>query len=104
MDLAVDIYRLAQAFPPEERYNLTSQVKKSVVSIPSNMAEGAGRNTHGEFNQFLGHATGSSYELETQLILSNRLGFAHPESFEDLIARLQRLQKQIYNFKQSLNR
>ena len=75
MNLTLDVYHLTQHFPKEEKFNLTSQIRRSAVSVPSNIAEGAGRNTNKDFNNFLGIATGSCYELETQLILSKRLGF-----------------------------
>ena len=73
IELAKEVYGIVETFPVEESFGLTHQIKKSVVSIPSNIAEGAGRNSNAEFNQFLGYANGSSYELETQLILSEKL-------------------------------
>jgi four helix bundle protein len=63
MQLAVAVYRLTDAFPREERYGLTSQIRRSAVSIPSNIAEGQGRTNLGEFRQFLGIARGSNCEL-----------------------------------------
>ncbi|HKI18088.1 MAG TPA: four helix bundle protein [Isosphaeraceae bacterium] len=75
MSLVTDIYRATQGFPPEERYGLTSQIRRAAVSIPSNIAEGQARPTHGEFRQFLGHAKGSMAELETQLLIAENLGF-----------------------------
>ena len=75
IDLAVDVYQLTEKLPKEERYGLISQINRRVVSSPSNIAEGAGRNTTKEFNNFLGIAQGSSFELDTQLIISSRLNF-----------------------------
>jgi four helix bundle protein len=65
MQLAVEIYELTKAFPREEGYGLTSQIRRSVVSIPSNIAEGNGRLNPREFRQFLGIARGSTYEVQT---------------------------------------
>ena len=75
MDLAVQVYELSSKFPSDERFGLMSQVRRCAVSIPSNISEGAGRNTKGEFKQFLGIANGSAYELQTQLIIANKLNF-----------------------------
>lgn len=69
--LAKTVYQLTKRFPDSERFGLISQLNRCSVSIPSNIAEGAGRNTSGEFKQFLGISIGSLYELETQLIISN---------------------------------
>jgi four helix bundle protein len=67
MQLAVSVYELTKQFPREELYGLTSQVRRSAVSIPSNIAEGQGRANPGEFRQFIAIARGSNCELETQL-------------------------------------
>lgn len=75
MDLAVGVYAATKSFPKEETYGLTSQIRRAVVSISSNIAEGRSRNTIGEFIYLLGVAKGSVAELESQLILANRLGF-----------------------------
>ena len=69
------VYRATRDFPREELYGLTSQIRRAAVSIPSNIAEGQGRLTRGEFRQFLGHARGSIAELETQLLISQNLEF-----------------------------
>jgi four helix bundle protein len=66
IEVTVDVYKVTAKLPKEEIYGLTSQIRESAVSIPSNIAEGAGRNSKGEFNQFLGYSNGSSYELTTQ--------------------------------------
>jgi four helix bundle protein len=82
MDLAVRVYGTTSSFPREERFGLTSQLRSCAVSIPSNIAEGHGRLTRGEWRQFLGHARGSTLEMQTQLILSKRLGFGDPAALE----------------------
>lgn len=73
MDLVVDVYRATDEYPTEEKYGLTSQMRRSAVSIPSNIAEGSGRNSNQQFNYFLGVASGSTSELITQTFLSERL-------------------------------
>jgi four helix bundle protein len=78
--LAVAIYKQTAGFPSAEKYGLTSQLRRAAVSIPSNIAEGQGRLTKGEFSQFLGHARGSLHELETQLEIAAELGLITKES------------------------
>ena len=73
MDVAVETYRLTGSFPKEEMFGLTSQMRRAAVSIASNIAEGEGRKSKNEFSHFLGIALGSKSELETQLILSERI-------------------------------
>jgi len=75
MDLVEMVYKLTNQFPPQETYNLVSQINRSAVSIPSNVAEGKGRNSDKEFRQFLYIARGSLFELRTQLELARRLGY-----------------------------
>ena len=75
IDLAKIVYRLTQSLPSEEKFGLVAQMRRSAVSIPSNVAEGQARHTTGEFIQFISHAEGSVAELDTQLILSVSLGF-----------------------------
>jgi four helix bundle protein len=75
MDLAEQVYQISKAFPREELYGLTSQIRRSAVSVPSNIAEGHCRNGRREFVHHLSIALGSLGELETQLILAQRLGY-----------------------------
>lgn len=75
MDLVEEVYRIIKLLPSDERYALIDQIKRSSVSIPSNIAEGRGRNSDREFLRFLNIANGSAYELETQLIICQRLGY-----------------------------
>ncbi|WP_454665270.1 four helix bundle protein [Algoriphagus halophytocola] len=82
---------------------MISQINRSVVSIPSNIAEGAGRNTNKEFNNFLGIAQGSSFELDTQLIISNRLNFISKEEYHKVELQLEHIQNMIAKLKKSLN-
>jgi four helix bundle protein len=73
IELATAIYRLTRGFPKDEVYGLTSQIRRSAVSVPSNIAEGQGRLSTGEFRQFLGFARGSNFELQTQLEIARAL-------------------------------
>ncbi len=85
IDLVADVYRHTKSFPKEEIYGLTSQIRRSAVSIPCNIAEGQGRLTKGEFKQFQGHARGSLLELQTQITIAKRLEFLDEASAATLI-------------------
>ena len=102
IDLAEEVYKLTADFPGTEKFNLESQIKRSVVSIASNIAEGAGRGSKNEFKHFLTIAVGSSYELETQLILSSRLNYTSKERTDELIAKLDEIQKMLIGLQKSL--
>ncbi|MGA3056004.1 MAG: four helix bundle protein [Candidatus Korobacteraceae bacterium] len=80
--LVIDVYSITKGFPRDEIYGLTSQLRRSAVSIPSNIAEGQGRATKGEFVQFLCHARGSLFEVETQIVMAKELGYIAPEAEE----------------------
>jgi four helix bundle protein len=75
MALVTEIYEVTSSFPTAEMFGLTSQIRQAAVSIPSNIAEGQGRSSTGEFRQFLGHARGSLAELETQLYIAKNLRY-----------------------------
>jgi four helix bundle protein len=74
IEFVTRVYDITGSFPTEEKFGLISQIRRSAISIPSNIAEGAARNSRKEFIQFLSIAQGSTSELETQLIISNNLG------------------------------
>jgi four helix bundle protein len=78
IQLTVLVYQLSKTFPREDLYGLTSQMRRSAVSIPANIAEGAGRLNTPEYRQFLGIARGSSFELHTHLTIARELGFGNP--------------------------
>ena len=84
MKLVTEIYQISQKFPKEEIYGLTSQIRRSAISIPSNIAEGKGRHTNPEFCQFLIHARGSLLELETQLQIACNLGYLESQKMDVL--------------------
>ena len=86
MDLVANIYLISRAFPPDERYGLISQMRRCAVSIPSNIAEGAGRSSAPEFRRFLYYSLGSCSELETQVMISNRIGYL--QEISELLSKL----------------
>jgi len=89
--LVTDVYSLTATFPRDEIYGLTSQLRRAAVSIPSNIAEGQGRATKGEFIQFLCHARGSLFEVETQLEIGRNLGYIATEQQTPLASELSEL-------------
>ena len=91
MILVRDIYRATRAFPSEERYGLTSQLRRAAVSVPSNIAEGQARYSRREFNHFLNNARGSLAEVETQIMLANDLGHLAAKDAETLLVQTSEL-------------
>jgi four helix bundle protein len=102
MELVTRIYRGTQSFPHGERFGLVSQLRRSAVSIPSNVAEGQGRLSKGEFRQFLGQARGSLLELETQIVIAGNLGYFEQQQSEDLLNRSAELGRMLNGLIQSL--
>ena len=100
--LVTEIYLLTDKFPDKERFGLISQINRSSVSVASNIAEGAGRGSKKDFSLFLGYALASSFDLETQLIISNNLNFISNEQKEDVVNKLNIIQRKIYNLMKSL--
>jgi four helix bundle protein len=85
MELVAEIYRLTRAFPADEMFGLVSQLRRAAVSIPSNIAEGYGRTSTGEYKQFLGHARGSLWEVETQILIAPKLKYLGDEEADGLL-------------------
>ena len=79
IELSLAVYRFTSSFPPSERYGLIGQLRPAAVSVASNIAEGYGRSTRGEYVQFLGHARGSICEVQTQLVIAAGLGYGKEE-------------------------
>lgn len=104
IELAKEVYIICADLPKDEQFGLISQIKRAVVSIPSNIAEGAGRNNDREFYHFLGIANASSFELQTQLILTKELNLLNAEKVNGLISNLNEIQKMIYSFKSNLKK
>jgi four helix bundle protein len=104
MDLASDCYKITKKFPKEELFGITSQIRRSAVSIPSNIAEGQGRNSKNEFVHFLGIAQGSLRELETQIILSQRVEYISYEEKEKVLSLSKEVGIFLVKLKSSLKR
>jgi four helix bundle protein len=102
MQLTVAVYKMTQSFPREETYGLTSQIRRSAISIPSNIAEGQGRLNTGEFRQFLGVARGSNCELQTQLELSRALNFGESAKLDEAEGLSHEVGKMLYSLLESL--
>ena len=102
MDIAVHVYEIANFLPNDEKFNLIYQIKKCAVSIPSNIAEGAGRNGEKEFAQFLGIANGSTFELITQLILAKRLNLIKENIIQPTINQLVEVSNMNFSFQKTL--
>jgi four helix bundle protein len=96
VDLVVEIYKITKAFPDTEKFNLISQMQRSGTSIPSNIAEGAGRISGAYFKQFLAIALGSAYELETQLIISKKLSYISEERYDAILKDVTEIQRMIF--------
>ena len=95
MDLVIEIYRTTGNFPSQEIYGLTNQIRRAAVSIPSNIAEGAARQTKKEFANYLHMAQGSLSELDTQVELAKRLGYLDAKSWSALDTRMEQIDKMI---------
>lgn len=93
MDLVAEIYSSTQVFPKAEMYGLVSQLRRAAVSVPSDIAEGHARQSTGEFRQFLGHALGSVAELDTQILIGEKLGYLDADRSNNLLSRTREVGK-----------
>ncbi len=98
MELTSLVYKYTQSLPDQERFGLVSQMRRSAVSIPSNIAEGCSRSSQTELNRFIEIAIGSAFELETQLLLCENLGYCSNEENQNIIVMLHSIQKQMNQF------
>jgi four helix bundle protein len=98
IDLCVLIYKQTATFPGEEKFGLVSQLRRASVSISSNIAEGASRESNKEFLYFLSISNGSAFEIETQLIIANRLNYMDDDNLALLLNNVTEIQKMIYSF------
>lgn len=103
IDLAIDFYQVISSFPSTEKFGLITQMKRAVVSIPSNIAEGAGRNSNKEFKHFLSISLGSAFEVETQLIIANRLELINNTIAKELNDKISDIQRMIFSLEKTLS-
>ncbi len=101
IELATNTYKISSSFPKSEIYSLTSQMRRSAVSIGSNIAEGAGRQSNKEFAKYLRIAYGSACELETQVIIAKNLSYLTAINFSDFVKELHEIQKMIYSLEKN---
>jgi len=96
----VRIYGLTRSFPSDERFGLTAQLRRASVSIPSNIAEGAGRGSKRYFAQFVGIATGSASEVETQLLIARDLELGNTDEIDSAIVEIRRIRKMLWGLRE----
>jgi four helix bundle protein len=102
VDFVVEVYKLTDSFPNAEKFGLISQIRRASVSIPSNIAEGAARNSEKEFLQFLSISQGSTSEVATQILISFRLGFIDEKNYLDLSAKLNEIGRMLTGLRNHL--
>ncbi len=102
IQLSVTLYRLISQFPQDERFGLTNQLRRAGVSVVSNIAEGYGRTSTGEYKHFLGIARGSLNEVKTQLVISRELRFGNPEALNDADGLAEEVSKLLFSFLRGL--
>lgn len=98
VDLSKEVYLLTQKFSTEHKFGISSQLYRAAVSIPSNIAEGSARKSEKDFAHFLSMSLGSAFELETQLIIAKQCNLATDADYDNLLNKVEALQKQIKSF------
>jgi len=104
VEFVVQIYKMTETFPRDERFGLTSQVRRAAVSIPANIAEGAARQSPKEFKYFLSNAQGSVSELATEILIAQKLGYLNQETFDSGNTELTSIGRMILGLSRSVNR
>ena len=102
MELTAEVYRLVKLLPKEETFSISDQMRRAAVSIPSNIAEGKNRNSSKEFKQFLSIARGSTAELETQLLICNRINYFSVKETESAINMCKEIGRMLYGLMESI--
>ena len=102
IQLSKDIYTLTESFPDKEKFSLSNQIQRAAVSVASNIAEGSSRNSEIEFVRYLEIVMGSAFEVETQLIIANEIGYISNNRLEGEVEKLHTLQKQLNQFIQKV--
>jgi four helix bundle protein len=102
IDFVITVYQTTESFPKEEKFGLTSQIRRAAVSIPANVAEGAARQSGKEFAHFLSNAQGSASELETELLIAHRLGYLGENNYQTMRSTLDSIGRMIVGLSQHL--
>jgi four helix bundle protein len=102
VDLVARVYEITKTFPTDERFGLTQQLRRAAVSVPSNIAEGKGRGTAAEFSRFLSIATGSLTEVDTQLVIAERLGFITNDTLDEVAGKIAEVGRIMTGLRKSL--
>jgi len=102
IEMVGDVYEITSCFPKHEMFGIINQIRRSAVSIPSNIAEGAGKGTNKDFKKYVAIASGSCNELETQLIISNKLDYISEVDFTMIKEKLTRIQNMLFGLQRSL--
>ena len=102
IDFVVKVYKVTEAFPKDEKFGLTSQLRRAAVSIPANIAEGAARRSDKEFAHFLSNSQGSASEVETELLISTKLSFLPDAEYKDLSIALDEIGRMLTGLSQHL--
>ena len=95
MQLVNDVYQITKHFPVSETFAISNQIQRAVVSIPSNIAEGSGRKTEADFVRFLDIALGSTFEVETQVLIAQSLGYIDANTSNNLVVKIQTIEKEL---------
>jgi len=103
-DIAIKTFKLTSNFPKEERFGLSSQMTKSAVSIPSNIAEGSSRRSEKDYSRFIEISLGSSYELERQVLIAEAINYGQKETCKELLNDLEQEQKMLIGFSKILSK
>jgi len=104
MDIAINCFKLTEEFPKEEKFGLNIQITRAGVSIPSNIAEGSSRSSEKDYARFIEISMGSSYELETQLLIAQRLSYGNQSLLSQTITDVNDEQKMLMGFGNKLNK
>ena len=102
--IAINSFKLTSTFPKEEKYGITSQITKAAVSIPSNISEGSSRSSEKDYNRFVEISLGSTFELETQLLIAEAVNYGYKELRNEMLKDIDEEQKMLFSFMNKLNK